>query len=160
MAVLWIRNEIFWIRIQLRILELRILPILFKHIWTILSVFHFIFHSRVLQYRYYLPATGIIFFLHLSALLFLLDPDQGKSSGSTTLQYGFQALHKCIGNSRVEWFSLFAIFENGHIAIDWLYFYEFNSKKYANFSKSQVTCIFFFLVGMNLPLTSKTNCQK
>ena len=26
------------------------------------------------------------------------------------------------------------IFENGHIAMDWIYFYEFNSKKSANFS--------------------------
>ena len=31
-------------------------------------------------------------------------------------------------------FHFFAIFENGHIAIDWLYFYEFNSKKSANFA--------------------------
>ena len=36
---------------------------------------------------------------------------------------------------RVEWFSLFLIFENGHIVIDWLYFYEFNSKKLVNFAK-------------------------
>ena len=30
-------------------------------------------------------------------------------------------------------FHFFAIFENGHIAIDWAYFYEFSSKKSANF---------------------------
>ena len=31
-------------------------------------------------------------------------------------------------------FHFLAIFENGHIAIDWLYFYEFNSKKSASFA--------------------------
>ena len=31
-------------------------------------------------------------------------------------------------------FHFFEIFENGQIAIDWLYFYEFNSKKLANFA--------------------------
>ena len=34
---------------------------------------------------------------------------------------------------RVEWFSFFATLENGHFALDWLYFYEFNSRKWANF---------------------------
>ena len=31
---------------------------------------------------------------------------------------------------RIGWsdFNFFAIFENGHIAVDWLYFYELNSK--------------------------------
>ena len=71
-------------------------------------------------------------------------------------------------------FHFFAIFENGHIAFDWLYFYEFNSKKSANFAASARAAKFsfsknhrdlekekkFLKVGMNLPLTSKTNCQK
>ena len=36
---------------------------------------------------------------------------------------------------RVEGFSLFfAIFGNGHVAIDWLHFYEFNYEKSANFA--------------------------
>ena len=30
---------------------------------------------------------------------------------------------------------LLAIFENGHIAVDQVYFYEFNSKKSANFAQ-------------------------
>ena len=34
---------------------------------------------------------------------------------------------------RVEWFSFFAIFEDGHIAADWPHLYEFHSKKSANF---------------------------
>ena len=36
----------------------------------------------------------------------------------------------------VEWSDLhfFSIFENGHIAIDWLHFYENNAKKLANFA--------------------------
>ena len=37
-----------------------------------------------------------------------------------------------------------AIFENGHIAVDWLYFYEFSFNKSANFSaESTKTRIFF-----------------
>ena len=34
-------------------------------------------------------------------------------------------------------FHFFVIFENGHIAADWLYYYEFNSKKSANFDLRQ-----------------------
>ena len=39
----------------------------------------------------------------------------------------------------LEWsdFHFFVIFENGHIAADWLYYYEFNSKKSANFDLRQ-----------------------
>ena len=37
----------------------------------------------------------------------------------------------------MERFSFFVIFENGHSAVDWLYFYEFNTKKTAKFSFSK-----------------------
>ena len=42
----------------------------------------------------------------------------------------------CGSGSALGWsdFHFFAIFENGHMAIHWLYFYEFNSKKSANFA--------------------------
>ena len=53
----------------------------------------------------------------------------------------------------VEWFSLFSIFENGHIAIDCLYyFYELISKKSENFifkNHRYLENIFFFLNFQN-----------
>ena len=47
---------------------------------------------------------------------------------------------------RVGWsdFHFLAIFENGHIAINWLYFYEFNSEKSANFAACARGKIFTF----------------
>ena len=45
--------------------------------------------------------------------------DSGIHAYNSTLQY------------TVEWFTAFAIFENGHIAANQEYFYEFNSKKLA-----------------------------
>ena len=47
-------------------------------------------------------------------------------------------------------FTFFAIFENAHIAINWLYFNEFNSIKSANFADApaRVECGIFF-IGQN-----------
>ena len=75
--------------------------------------------------------------------------------------------------------TFFAIFENGHMAIDWLYFYEFNLKKSANFAActhgARAAKFSFFkknhrdleneyfflkLAWTFLSLTSKTNFQK
>ena len=53
-----------------------------------------------------------------------------------------------------SFFSFYAIFENGHIAIDWLYFYEFNSKKSANFQKITRT----LQAGIKFPL--KGQCHE
>ena len=51
---------------------------------------------------------------------------------SPCLNVNLQRIH-----SRVELFSLFFIFENGHIAIDCLYFYELISEESANFAARQ-----------------------
>ena len=40
-------------------------------------------------------------------------------------------------------FHFFVIFENGHIAIYWIYFYELNSQKSANFSARAAKFSFF-----------------
>ena len=45
---------------------------------------------------------------------------------------GVYTIHDTVGWSDLV---LLAIFENGHIADDQVYFYEFNSKKSANFAQ-------------------------
>ena len=74
-------------------------------------------------------------------------------------------------------FHFVAIFENGHIPIDWLYFYEFNSKKSANFAARVLGTLaakfsfskkhrdfknkyFLLKICRNLSYTLKNNCQK
>ena len=73
-------------------------------------------------------------------------------------------------------FHFFAIFDNGHIAIDWAYFLSsipkyrrilspsraVHARKYFHFQKITGTLKMKIVlkVGMNFPFTSKTNCQK
>ena len=77
---------------------------------------------------------------------------------------------------RVEWFSLFFDFWKRHIAINWLYFYEFNSKILAIFAKCAHQALaanfyfkkiietlkmnFLFFICRNLHFTLKNNCKK
>ena len=57
----------------------------------------------------------------------------GHHCETASLLLGLKVYLRWVLGGREEWFSFFAIFENGHIAMDWLYFYEFNLKKSANF---------------------------
>ena len=85
--VLWIRNDVFWIRIQPMFFE-QIFKLSKKHLKkkNLLTICNFLFHSTVLQSR----INGLKLKLNLSALSFLPDPeqtilDQGKSSGRIRL---------------------------------------------------------------------------
>ena len=77
---------------------------------------------------------------------------------------------------RVKWFSLFLIFKNGHIAIDWLYFmssiqknwqillsvHATHSKQIFYFQKiiETLKMNIFLKICRNLHFTSKNNCKK
>ena len=94
-----------------------------KYVWTIQIG---VKKSRVCAvYSTYTVTPIPCYLLHAASLVRI---------GNWSLPSNFSRAKECY---EVGWsdFLFFLIFKNWHIAIDWLYFHEFNSKKLANFAK-------------------------
>ena len=93
-----------------------------KYVWTL----QIVKKSRVCAvYSTYTVTTIPCYLLHAASLVRI---------GNWSLPSNFSRAKECYEAGWSD-FLFFLMFENGHIAIDWLYFYEFNSKKLANFAK-------------------------
>ena len=134
-----------------------------KYVWTI----QIVKKSRVCAvYSTYTVTPIPCYLLHVASLVRI---------GNWSLPTNFSRAKECY---EVGWsdFLFFLIFKNWHIAIDWLYFHEFNSKKLANFAKCACHALaenfcfqkiketlkmnIFFIICKNLYFTSKNNCKK